>query len=111
MDRVTFDGTCGTCRGWARWIAARDPGGARFTLDPGGAGADSIVVETADGRRLVRSDAVVHILRVLGRRRSAAALALVPRFLRDLGYRAWARARRRDRCTVGDRPKADRGGP
>ena len=105
MERVTFDGECARCRGWARWIEERDPAGARFRLDPGG-GGDTVVVETEDGRRLVRTDAVIHVLRALGRRRTAALLALVPRPLRDLGYRAFARLRRRNHetCKPPDAP-------
>src|SRR5688572_29374977 len=96
MERVLFDGRCGTCRGWARWIAERDPGGVLFRLEPQGERGDTVVVETDDGRRLLRSDAVIHVLRRLGRRRSAAALALLPRPVRDLGYRLYARSLRRN---------------
>jgi predicted DCC family thiol-disulfide oxidoreductase YuxK len=106
MERVTFDGECPACRGWARRIGECDPAGARFLLDPGGAGSDTVVVETADGRRLVRSDAVIHLLRATGRTKTAALLALVPRPLRDLGYRAFARLRRRNHetCKPPDAP-------
>jgi predicted DCC family thiol-disulfide oxidoreductase YuxK len=56
--------------------------------------AGTLVVETEDGRFLLRSDGIVHILRRVGRRRSAACLAILPRFLRDLGYRGVASVRR-----------------
>jgi predicted DCC family thiol-disulfide oxidoreductase YuxK len=112
MERLYFDGDCGFCHGWVRWIARREPPGgcfryaplrgptfeARVPPDRRAGMTGTIVVETEDGRFLVRSDAVLHVLRRLGRRKSAGALALVPRALRDLGYRAVARARRRGAC-------------
>jgi predicted DCC family thiol-disulfide oxidoreductase YuxK len=112
MERLYFDGDCGFCHGWVRWIARREPPGGLFRFAPLGgptfearvpadrrAGmAGTIVVETGDGRFLVRSEAVLHVLRRLGLRRTAGALALLPRALRDLGYRAVARTRRRDAC-------------
>jgi predicted DCC family thiol-disulfide oxidoreductase YuxK len=103
VERVLFDGACGFCRGWARWIAEQDPGGALFRLEPLGGRRDTVVVETEDGRTLLRSDAVIHVLRRVGRRRSAAALALLPRPVRDLGYRLFARALRRNPETRGPR--------
>jgi predicted DCC family thiol-disulfide oxidoreductase YuxK len=116
MERLYFDGGCGRCRGWVRWIARREPPGGLFRYAPlGGATfearvppdrraglADSLVVETEDGRLLARSDAVLHVLRRLGRRKSAGALARLPRFLRELAYRAVAGSRRRDSCAATD---------
>jgi predicted DCC family thiol-disulfide oxidoreductase YuxK len=56
---------------------------------------DSVVVLTADGSLLVRSDAFVHILRRLGGgwRIPAGVLAVVPRPLRDVVYNFIARTR------------------
>lgn len=58
---------------------------------------DSIVVLTADGSLLVRSDAFLHILRRLGGQWHTLAgfLAIVPRFLRDPVYNLIARTRYR----------------
>jgi predicted DCC family thiol-disulfide oxidoreductase YuxK len=58
---------------------------------------DSIVVQTADGRLLVRSAAVLHILARLGGvwRVLAACARVVPRPLRDAAYDAVARVRKR----------------
>ncbi len=115
MERVYYDGECGFCRGRVRWILRLD-GAARFRFAPLGgetfaarvpperraAMRGTLVVETADGRWLLRSDAVIHVLRTVGRRRTAALLAAVPRFLREAGYRAVAATRIRPR-----RPGAD----
>jgi len=99
---------------WVRWILLRDPG-ARFRFAPlagetfaSRAPADrggmrgTIVLETADGRWLPRSDAVIAVLRTPGRRRTAAAGAAVPRFLREAAYRAVAAVRGRFRRPRGD---------
>ena len=109
-EHLYYDGTCGVCHWAVRFVAVRDPGGAfRFApLDgetfrervPEPARADlpdSIVVTTTDGRVLVRSTAVVHILWRIGGmwRPLGALLAVIPRVLRDTGYAAFARVRRR----------------
>ena len=122
MERIYFDGDCGFCVGWVRQVAERDPAGALFRFAPlrgptfearipaeRRAGlARTVVVETEDGRHLVRSEAVIHVLRRLGRRRTAGALALLPRPIRDLGYRLIARTLRRDDCPVPDASLATR---
>lgn len=70
-------------------FAAAVPAATRATLP------DSIVLRAADGRLLVRSAAVLHVLRRLGGgwAGAAAAAALVPGFLRDLIYDGVARLR------------------
>jgi predicted DCC family thiol-disulfide oxidoreductase YuxK len=122
VERVYYDGECGFCHGWVRGVLRREPPGGLFRFAPlqgptfasrvppeRRAGmASTFVVETGDGRLLVRTDAVIHVLRRLGRRRSAALLAILPRPVRDLGYRAVARVRRalaprpRGSCPVAD---------
>jgi len=120
-DHVFYDGDCGFCHGSVRFLAARDRAGAfRFApllgptflyLVPEPMRAklpDSLVVCTADGRLLVESDAALHCLRRLGGgyRALAALLAWLPRSLRDTGYAAFARSRKRwlarpaDACPV-----------
>ena len=69
---------------------------------------DSVVVLTADGRLLVRSEAFLHILRRLGGawKVVAVVLGVVPRGLRDFVYDFVARVRfhvfgrREDLCPV-----------
>jgi predicted DCC family thiol-disulfide oxidoreductase YuxK len=60
-------------------------------------GADSMVVKTADGRVLMRSDAVVHLLHRLGGfwRIFGGIFGLVPRRVRDAWYDFVARVRYR----------------
>jgi len=110
MDVVFYDGGCGLCHATVRFLVKRDArglfayaplGGTTFvaTLAASERAAlpDSIVVRTQDGRTLLRSSAVAHLLKRLGGgwRVVGAALWIVPRPLRDLGYRAVAAVRRR----------------
>jgi predicted DCC family thiol-disulfide oxidoreductase YuxK len=109
-ELLFYDGDCGLCHRAVRFVAAADRAGRfRFAplggetfraLVPDGARAslpDSIVVRRADGALLVRSDAALHVLRRLGGAwpALAAALAFVPRALRDAGYDLVARRRAR----------------
>jgi predicted DCC family thiol-disulfide oxidoreductase YuxK len=109
--RVFYDGDCGLCAGAVRFLLRRGDRGLRFRFAPlqgetfgreipeaqRAALPDSLVVRSAEGRVLTRSRAVVFILRGLGGGWAAlgALLWLVPRPLRDLGYRAVAAVRRR----------------
>lgn len=110
---VFFDGSCGLCHRSVRLLLAEDPDPdgtyryaplqgetlARAVPDAGVRDAlpDSIVVRRADGRLLVRSSAVVHLLRGLGGMWGVFGVLLwvVPKPLRDLGYGALALVRRR----------------
>jgi predicted DCC family thiol-disulfide oxidoreductase YuxK len=109
-DTIFYDGGCGLCHGFARFVVRRDRdatfifaplGGRTFAAgfpDPLTApSADSVVIRTADGRTLVRSAAVVHALRRLGGGWGVvgAALRIVPAPLCDGGYRCAAAVRRR----------------
>lgn len=108
-DVLFFDGTCRLCHGAVRFVLAEDRtatayvfaplGGERFRAAfPSGAGLpDSIVILTTEGEVLVRSAAVLHVLRRLGGlwRVIAAVVAVVPRVVRDAGYDACARTRHR----------------
>lgn len=106
---VLFDGSCDLCNGTVQFILRHDePGRFRFASQQSPAGRalldrhgvaplpDTVVVIDGD-RVLVRSDAVVHILRGLGGVWPAiAGLArLVPRRVRDGAYDLVARHRHR----------------
>jgi predicted DCC family thiol-disulfide oxidoreductase YuxK len=109
-ELLFYDGGCGLCHRSVRFVVAADPEG-RFRFAPLGGetfrGAvlpalreglpDSIVLRTAEGALLVRSDAALHVLRRLGGRWRllAALLGLLPRRLRDAGYDFVARRRAR----------------
>ncbi len=111
VERIFYDGGCGVCHGAVRLVARRDPGGAAFRFAPLGGETfrrsvpaelraqppDSLVVETADGRLLFRSRAVVHILRRLGSLWPLLGLVLflIPAPLRDFAYDRFAAVRHR----------------
>ena len=108
---VFYDGACGLCHRAVRFAIARDLDGRHFRfaaldsqafrrLVPESARAglpDSIVVLTPEARLFTRSAALIHILERIGGswRLLGRLLGLVPRGLRDAGYDAVARARRR----------------
>ena len=121
MAVILFDGACNLCDRTVRFVAARDPSAyfqfaalsspaATRLLAPFRtfeARPDSIVL-IADGAVFTRSEAALRIARRL---RFpwwlAAALLLVPKFLRDLAYDAVARRRyrwfgRREICDMPD---------
>jgi len=109
VDAVFYDGTCGLCHRSVRLLIAEDASGRAFEFAPlgserfaqmfgnGGELPDSIVVQTADGRTLVRSDAIVHLQHRLGGlwRVIGFVLGLIPRVLRDAAYNFVARVRYR----------------
>jgi predicted DCC family thiol-disulfide oxidoreductase YuxK len=110
-DLLFYDGGCGLCHRLVSFVIARDREGSRFRYAPLGGATfesmldpqqraglpDSVVVRTADGRTLVRSDAAIHIGEQLGGvwRVLARAASLLPRWLLDPGYDAVARVRGR----------------
>lgn len=114
-DTIFYDSHCGLCHHWVKFVMPRDADGTKFRFAPlqgptfaersdeaeRAALPDSIIVqragdETADDL-LVKSTAVLHILRRLGG--SWALLAgigrLVPRPLRDWTYDRVASVRHR----------------
>jgi predicted DCC family thiol-disulfide oxidoreductase YuxK len=121
VDRIFYDGHCGLCHGFVRFVLAKDGSGLfRFApLDsdvfraavPEASRAnlgDSIVVLTADGSLLTRSAAVLHVLRRLGGlwRLLAGLISLIPVAACDWLYDRIARIRHRlfrrppDSCPV-----------
>jgi predicted DCC family thiol-disulfide oxidoreductase YuxK len=110
-DQLFYDGTCGLCHGGTRFVLSEDRSGTAFTFgalqgetfaavttsQQRTALPDSIVVRTEHGELLVRSDAVIYILRRLGGmwRMTAAAMSLAPRWLLNSIYDFIARTRYR----------------
>jgi predicted DCC family thiol-disulfide oxidoreductase YuxK len=110
-ERLFYDGSCGLCHRAVRFVLAEDRAGNAFRVAPLGGAAfereipageraglpDSLLVVRADGARLARSAAVLHIAARLGGFWRALALVLraVPAPLRDRGYDAVARVRLR----------------
>lgn len=110
-DLLFYDGDCGFCHRTVQFILRHDPEGKLFRFAPIGGPTytlafpaearqempDSIILKTADGRTLVRSDAVRHIGERLGRRWATMArlTGFAPRRLLDIGYDGLARIRRR----------------
>lgn len=106
-----YDGTCGLCHRAVKFVLRHDRTGDLFRFAPLQGSTfeavipiekqavlpDSIVVRTLDGALLVRSDAVIHILRRLGGgwRSAGSFLAAFPRAIRDAGYDFVARIRYR----------------
>lgn len=110
VETVFFDGSCGLCHAFVRFVVRRDAHGA-FRFAPLGGPAflaevpdrerfglpDSVIVRTAGGESLTRTAAVLHVLPRLGRGWPfvAAVLRAVPRPVRDFGYDRVAAIRRR----------------
>ena len=104
---VLIDGECALCNGTAAWLARRNAAGrmifatnrgevARVAGEPPGGDPDTIVVWDGS-RRLVRSDAVLLLLRTLGGgwRLLAGLAVFCPVALRDFVYDQVARRRHR----------------
>jgi predicted DCC family thiol-disulfide oxidoreductase YuxK len=110
-ELVFYDGGCALCHGLVRFLLAEDPRGSAFRFAPIESEAlrevipvrelallpDSFVVRTCEGRTLLRSAAVLHVLRRLGGwpRLWGEVLRLVPEGLADLAYSGVARVRKR----------------
>jgi len=100
VDTVLYDGSCGLCHRSVRLLLAEDASGSAFLFAPLGDQqfeVDSIVVKTADEKVLMRSDAIIHLLRRLGGvwRVIGVLLGVVPRPLRNALYDFIARIRYR----------------
>ena len=111
VERLFYDGHCGLCHRFVRFVLFEDRSGNAFRFAPlQGATMeasvpeaqreqlpDSLVLRTADGRLVTRSSAVIHLLVHLGGswRILGTVLAAVPAGLRDAAYDAVARIRYR----------------
>jgi predicted DCC family thiol-disulfide oxidoreductase YuxK len=105
---VFYDGACGVCHAGVRFCLERDADGTRFRYAPIGGAAwralfpvgegptGTLVVREGEDAPRLRSDATLAILRRIGGGWGvvAAVLRVVPRFLRDVLYRGFARVRR-----------------
>ncbi len=108
---VFYDGHCGLCHWAVRFILARDHTGEAFRFAPLDSDTfraalsdtaraslpDSLIVQTDNGAILMRSDAVLHVLRRLGGMWRTLGIIgrLMPRALRDKVYDGIARRRHR----------------
>jgi predicted DCC family thiol-disulfide oxidoreductase YuxK len=106
-----YDGHCGLCHRAVKFVLKHDRAGNAFRFAPlqgetfqsrvppeRRAGLpDSVVVLTADGNLLTRSDAFLHILQKLGGgwKAFAGILGVIPRPVRDAVYNTVARIRYR----------------
>jgi predicted DCC family thiol-disulfide oxidoreductase YuxK len=123
---ILYDGVCGLCNRFNRFVLARDPAGrfrfaalqsaiagkilARHDRDSRDLDTMYLVLDPGlPGERLLsKSDAALWVLRALGGGwRAAAALRVLPRPIRDLGYDLVARTRyrifgRHDSCPLPD---------
>jgi predicted DCC family thiol-disulfide oxidoreductase YuxK len=111
IERLFYDGHCGLCHRFVRFVLFEDRSGSAFRFAPlqgdefqavvppaeRGALPDSLVVRTIEGRLLTRSTAVIHLLGRLGGvwRLLGGALVVVPRGLRDAVYDGVAHIRYR----------------
>lgn len=101
-ERIFYDGPCGLCQRFVRFVVQRDRAGTKFRFAPLQGPTfeslvpverraplpDSMVVLTSDDRLLIRSDGVIHVLRRLGGfwKFIAVAIFIIPRPLRDAVY-------------------------
>jgi predicted DCC family thiol-disulfide oxidoreductase YuxK len=107
-ETIFYDGHCGLCHRTVRFVLKRDSRGLfRYAplqgttfeqrVPPAQRPSlpDSVVVLTGDGRLLARSSAILYICRRLGGVWSAlsAAVAIIPRPIRDAAYDFIARIR------------------
>jgi predicted DCC family thiol-disulfide oxidoreductase YuxK len=121
---LLYDGLCGFCDGTVQFILRHDRRGtlkfatlqgdfAREVIarQPEGGGVDSLVlvgrdVASGEERVFVRSEGALEVARYLGGTwHVARGVAIVPRFLRDWAYDAFARIRYRvfgryDSCPI-----------
>src|SRR5436305_651604 len=96
---IFYDGTCGLCHGFVKWVLRRDAEGTfqfsplqgetvkqRVSAQERENLPDSMVVLTRDGGLLTKSAAAKYVAEKLGMRGRASLLGILPRWLADFGY-------------------------
>jgi predicted DCC family thiol-disulfide oxidoreductase YuxK len=105
-DIIFYDGTCGLCHGFVRWVLAHDAEG-KFLLSPLQGETlkqivsdeerlklpDSVVVRRTDGTLLTKSVAVAYVADKLGSHARAGFIRFFRRWPADLGYDFVAKVR------------------
>jgi predicted DCC family thiol-disulfide oxidoreductase YuxK len=110
-ETILFDGDCALCHGFVTFVLEEDNNAQPFRFSPLQGDyvkrvipeatrsqlPDSVVLLDTENRPLVESAAVIYVLQRLGGLWTIMALLLwlVPRPLRDLGYRAVAKVRKK----------------
>ena len=124
LTRLFFDGDCGLCDRAVSLLARHDRsrdirfaplGGSTFQQCVAESKRmnlpDSLVLQTPEGHLLIRSEAVIHLLRRMGPgwRLLGLAMGWIPRFLREGLYGLVARLRPTKRaCTRNGLARDDR---
>lgn len=101
-ETIFYDGDCGLCHRWVRFVLAEDPAGQAFDLAPLQSDhfiqavkpdiretlPDSIIVLKSDGNVLSKSVAIFYILNKLGGLWRVISMlgSVIPRPLRDWAY-------------------------
>ncbi len=93
---VFYDGACGLCHGFVRFVLRHGPPDILFAPLPPQR-RDTMAVQLGNGQELKRSDAVLTVLEQFGPvwRRLVQVLRWIPRPLRDAVYNLIARVRNR----------------
>ena len=104
FSTIYYDGECALCHGWVQFVLKRDRA-ARFRfaplqsseLDSSEPQLSTMLVRTLSGEMLARSDGVIYILKELGGFLAVMGglLSVLPRPIRDFGYRCVAAVRRK----------------
>ncbi len=113
---VFYDGECGFCHKWVQFLLSHDRRESPFYFSPRQtafyrahvpeslANAETIVVYDSNGNFLGHSTAVAYMLKQLGGRWEilGKTLEMMPRFVRDTGYRFISKIRKRLVSTPSD---------
>lgn len=107
-DIIFYDGTCGLCHWFVKWVLRHDADGmflfsplqgetfaAMVTAAERAKLPDSVVVLTTDGLLLTKSQAAKYVAKKLSFRGRAAFIGIWPRSIADFGYDVIARWRYR----------------